>query len=98
MTKYATKFLPGLSDKQRAEFKQLIQARKAYLEQNGDGSEVLIILNPGRNEEDIFAHPLDSQTAICIGKRTKRGGGAGKSGRFPVLIAALFGWGRNKKS
>ena len=97
MTKYATKFLPGLSDKQRAEFKQLIQARKAYLEQNGDGSEVLIILNPGCNEEDIFARPLDSQTAICIGKRTKRGGGAANTGSFPVRIAAFFGLGRIKR-
>jgi hypothetical protein len=97
MTKYATKFLPGLADKQRGEFRQLIQARKAYLEQNGDGSEVLIILNSGCNDEDIFARPLDSQTAVCIGKRTKRGGGAAKTGRFSLLIAAFLRIGRTKR-
>jgi hypothetical protein len=71
VAQYATQFLVGLSDKRRAKYKKLIEARKAYLEHNGEGSQLLIIPNPKRKVEDIFARQPDAAKATCIGKRVR---------------------------
>lgn len=89
MAKYATKFLTGLADKPRADYKKLIKDRKAYLERNGDGSELLIIPDSGRNDEKMFARLPDTQEATCIGNRSRQFANVEAAEGLPGIVA---GW------
>lgn len=71
MAKYATDFLKGLSAKQRAEYKKMIKQNRAYLELAADGSQFLIVIDPARLDEAIFARPLDGAEPKCIGNRVR---------------------------
>ena len=69
--KYAKDFLKGLPRHQRAQFQKLIKHGGAYLERTDDGSQLLIIIDPGRNDEAIWAALPDSGEAKCIGNRVR---------------------------
>jgi hypothetical protein len=71
MAKYATDFLRGLPVKQRAESQKLIKQRRAYLERAADGSQYLIVIDPARLDEAIFARPQDGAEPVCIGNRVR---------------------------
>ena len=71
MAKYATDFLRSLPANQRAEYQKLIKQGRAYLERAADGSEYLIVIDPARLDEAIFARPLDGTELVCIGNRVR---------------------------
>lgn len=71
MAKYAKDFLKGLPRQQRVQFQKLIKHGSAYLERTDDGSQLLIVIDPGRNDEAVWAALPDSGEAKCIGNRVR---------------------------
>ena len=71
MSMYAKDFLKCVSAQQRPQFHKLIKSGNAYLERADDGSQLLIVIDPGRNDEAMFACMPDGGEAKCIGNRVR---------------------------
>lgn len=71
MAQYATDFLKGLPPRLRVEYQRHIKAGGAYLERAADGSQLMIIMDPARLDEAIFARPADGTDPVCIGNRAR---------------------------
>jgi len=55
VTKYANNFFKACPQHKRAHFRKMIKYGTAYLEWADDRSHYLIVTDPGRNDEAIFA-------------------------------------------
>lgn len=71
MAQYASEFMKGLPANQRAAYRKLIDNGSAYLERASDGSQYLIVIDPARLDEAIFARLPDGTEAVCIGNRVR---------------------------
>ena len=71
MAKFANMFLVGLSDRHHAKYAKLIASRKAYLERDSDGSQILIVTNSRNKGEAIFARLPEATKATRIGNRIR---------------------------
>jgi hypothetical protein len=71
MTKYKKEFLKGLNQRRRTQYREMIRRGRAYLERAEDGSQLLIIADPGGMDEAIWAAVPDADEARCIGNRVR---------------------------
>jgi len=71
MAEYKKEFLKGLADRRRAEYREMIRRGNAYLERADDGSQLLIVTDPGGKDEAVWAAVPESNQAKCIGSRVR---------------------------
>ena len=71
MIQYKKEFLKGLSDRRRTEYREMIRRGGAYLERAEDGSQLLIVTDPGGKDEAMWAAVPDSGQVKCIGTRAR---------------------------
>jgi len=71
MAKYVKDFLKGLPSNKRVEYQRMIERDSAYLERAADGSQYLIVIDPARLDEAIFARLSETSDPTCIGNRVR---------------------------
>lgn len=71
MTKYANNFFRTCPEPKRAEFRKMIRYGTAYLEYGDDRSQYLIVIDPGGNDEAVFACLPEAGKVVCIGNRVR---------------------------
>jgi hypothetical protein len=71
MPKYARDFFKSLPIRQRVEFQKLVKSGTAYLERAPDGSQYLVVLDPARLDEAVFARLPETVEVTCVRNRVR---------------------------